>query len=380
MAHLLKYRLLQTIRERRVLFWTLFFPLLLGTCFYFAFGHLAKNSEMTTEIPVAIVEKNTNTANQKSQSAREFLLKMADEQLITIKPFKNQKSAEKALDDGKISGIFYLGDSLKLTVTKIDLETSILNTVFESYHKTSAMMTDIATDYPDKLPLATQSLSNAKTAVKTVLPSGKTTNNFVQYFFALIAYACLSGMYLGVKTTFDSQANLSALGARRSSSPTHKLKLILVDFIVMFVVDFISVLLLVCYVIKGMQISLGDSLVGLIATVAMGCTIGVSLGMVVGASNKGSIDMKMSLSVLFTLLPSFLAGLMFNSMSFIIEKFCPIINRLNPAAVLADAFYCLRVYDNPSRYMRDMLLLGTMSVIFITLSFILLRRERYDSL
>ena len=142
----------------------------------------------------------------------------------------------------------------------------------------------------------------------------------------------------------------------------------------------ISVLLLTLYITKGFGISLGDNLFGIIVTVLMGCVIGVSLGIVLGASNKASINLKMGLTVALTLVPSFLAGLMFQNMGIIVEKYCPLLNRINPAAVLADAFYCLSVYDNPARYARDMWTLAIMSVICIAIAFSLLRRERYDSI
>ena len=54
--------------------------------------------------------------------------------------------------------------------------------------------------------------------------------SFKPFFPTLIAYACLSGAFLGVRASFDSQANLTALGARRSVTPTHKLALVLIPF------------------------------------------------------------------------------------------------------------------------------------------------------
>jgi ABC-2 type transport system permease protein len=351
--------------------------MILGTFFFISFGNRAKHEEVATEIPIAIVEggKSITTDTQKN-----FLSQMEKKKLLVIKHFKTEKVTKQKLDDGKINGLFYLGKDLSLTITKSDLNASILKVILDSYNQNAAMLSDIAKEHPDKLPTAMMAISDMKSAVKAVGPSGKSTSSYLQYFFALIAYACLSGMYLGVKNTFDTQANLSALGARRSVSPTSKLKLILVDFITIFTVDFVSVLLLTLYVTKGFGISLGDNLAGIIATVMMGCAIGVSLGIMIGATNKASINLKMGMSILFTLLPSFLAGLMFQNMGALVEKYAPIINRINPAAVLADAFYCLGVYHNPKQYSRDMLTLLAMSVIFIALSFVLLRRERYDSI
>jgi ABC-2 type transport system permease protein len=380
MLHLLKYRFLQTLRERSILFWALFFPLILGTFFNMAFGKYARNEDVETKIPVAIVETSNSKTSDYTASEKEFLESMQDENLIEIKDFANEKAAKKALKNDKINGIFYLGDALNLTITKSDLSSSILNMLLEGYNKNADMIKDIATEHPDKMPEALSALSDYQDAVELVAPSGKSTNSMIQYFFALIAYACLSGIYLGVRTTFDSQANLSALGARRSVSPTHKLKLILVDFITVFIVDLASVLILTAYVIKVIKIDLGGNTAGILTTIIMGSVIGVSIGIVVGASTKGSINAKMGLSIAFTLFPSFLAGLMFNNMSGLIEKYFPILNRINPAAVLADAFYCLRIYYNPARYSRDMITLLAMSIGFLTIAFLLLRRERYDSI
>ncbi|XOQ36382.1 MAG: ABC transporter permease [Lactococcus sp.] len=377
MRHLLIYRLKQTLGERSVLFWTIAFPMILGTFFFMAFGDLAKHDEIATQIPIAMVVRDQSA---QTEAQKTFLREMQKEKFITIKSYPSEKVAKAKLEDGKISGLFYLEQDLSLTVTRSDLNASILKVILDSYNKNVAMITDIAKEHPEKLPAAIAAMSDLKSAVKAVAPNGKTTSSFMQYFFALIAYACLSGVFLGVSNSFETQANLSALGARRSISPTPKLTLILVDFIVILTVDFISVLLLTLYITKGFGISLGDKLLGIIVTVLMGCVIGVSLGIVLGASSQASINLKTGLAVVASLVPSFLAGLMFQNMGIIVEKYFPLLNRINPAAVLADAFYCLGVYDNPARYARDMLTLVIMSLVCLVVAFSLLRRERYDSI
>ena len=77
---------------------------------------------------------------------------------------------------------------------------------------------------------------------------------------------------------------------------------------------------------------------------------------------------------------SFLAGLMNNTMKDIVEKHAPFINRINPAALISDAFYCINVYDDPARYHRSLITLAVMGVVLVTASFLLIRRERYDSI
>lgn len=196
----------------------------------------------------------------------------------------------------------------------------------------------------------------------------------------MIAYACLSGAFLGVRSSLDSQANLSALGARRSITPTHKLKLILIDMTVLFIIHFINILVLNLYLIKVLGISLGDNIGALLVVDFMGSMIGVSLGIAFGCLGKLSTDMKLGLTVAITLIPGFLAGLMFGNMKNIIELHCPIINRLNPAAVLSDAFYCMSVYNDAHRFARSIGILAIMSALFLLIAYLGIRRERYDSI
>lgn len=377
MGHLLKYRLIQTIRERSILFWTIAFPMILGTFFFMAFGSLAKHETVATQIPVAIISSE-QTPKTKAQIS--FLKQMQKQKLIDIQTFKSSKASQQALEDGKIEGIYDLEASLRLDVTKSDVNTSILKEILDSYNRHADLITEMSQSNPEKLSIALASLKDLRPAVKAVAPNGRTTSGFLQPFLTLIAYACLSGMFLGVKNSFDTQANLSTLGARRSLTPTSKLHLIIVDFITVLTVDFVSVLLLTLLLTRGFGLNLGQNLLGLVLTVLMGCVIGVSIGIVLGASNQASIHTKMGLSVLFTLLPSFLAGMMFQNMGLLVEQYAPIINRVNPAAVLADAFYCLSVYDNPARYSRDMMTLLIMSIGCLAIAFIFSRRERYDSI
>ena len=69
-----------------------------------------------------------------------------------------------------------------------------------------------------------------------------------------------------------------------------------------------------------------------------------------------------------------------SSMKDTVEKHCPIINRINPAALISDAFYCINVYNDPARYYRNVLTLAVMSAALVFASFLLIRRNRYDSI
>ena len=81
-----------------------------------------------------------------------------------------------------------------------------------------------------------------------------------------------------------------------------------------------------------------------------------------------------------SMVSSFLAGLMNNTMKDIVERNVPLLNRINPAALISDAFYCINVYDDMGRYYRNLFTLAAICIALVTASFFMVRRERYDSI
>lgn len=380
MLHLFRYRFLQTIRNFPIMFWALVFPIILGTFFYISFGNAGLESTGESswdEIKVSVVKEDVSSEN--ARAFEEFLAQI-DGETLDIQDISTEEKALKALDEEKISGIFYVKETPSLTVAKNGLNESILTSVLESFNQNSAMFQKIATTHPEKLPDAMEAMGDYRSSTLEVSLGGKDLNPSVQYFFALVAYACLSGAFLGVQSSTDGQANISALGARRSITPTHKLTLVMIDMAVLFIIHFFNILILCLYITQVLKISLGNDIGSLLLVDFMGSMIGVCLGVAIGCLARMSFGLKMGVCVLFTLFPGFLAGLMFGNMKNIIELHCPIINRINPAAVLSDAFYCMGIYNDMERFTRCLLILAVMSVLLLTVAFLGIRRERYDSI
>ena len=380
MLHLFKYRFLQTIRNFPVMFWALLFPIILGTLFYLSFGSAGLDSTGESRwdaVKTAVIRDGD--ASENARAFEEFLTQM-DGEMLDIKDISLESEALDALNEETISGIFYVRDTPSLTVAKNGLNESILTSVLESYNQNAAMFAGIARTHPEKLPDAIEAVADYRNTTAEVSLGGKDLNPNIQYFFALIAYACLSGAFLGVQSSIDGQANISALGARRSITPTHKLTLILIDMAVLFIIHFFNILILCLYVTKALKISLGDDIGSLLLVDFMGSMIGVCLGVAIGCLARISYNLKIGVCVLLTLFPGFLAGLMFGNMKNIIELNCPIINRINPAAVLSDAFYCMGIYNDMERFTRCLVILAVMSILLLTVAFLGIRRERYDSI
>jgi len=64
----------------------------------------------------------------------------------------------------------------------------------------------------------------------------------------------------------------------------------------------------------------------------------------------------------------------------IIEHTCPIINRINPAALITDCLYSLNMYDTYDRFISDIAIMGIIALFFCFGSFLLLRRNKYANI
>lgn len=113
MLHLIKYNIIVKLKNFNVIFWPLFFPLILGTLFYFAFGQMEEADFET--IPVAVVSQtNTDTV------FIEFLKGIENsENELSHTQEMSEDDARNALENHKISGIFYAGQTPSLTVIKM---------------------------------------------------------------------------------------------------------------------------------------------------------------------------------------------------------------------------------------------------------------------
>lgn len=373
--HLVKYRIRQTVRMKSLMFWALAFPILLGTFFYISFGS-ADTKENMAQIPAVAVEDQEKSPN--GQAFLEFLKSM-DGDSIQLE-LMTEEEAEAALLSDEAVGIFYCGDKPALTVAGSGISQSILKALMDSYDKNAAMLSDIVQAHPEKMEAAVKAMEQWSGRTENISVKGKTMDSNISYFFALIAYACLSGAFLGVQASVDGQANLSPLGARRSITPTHKIQFVLTDMLALFVIHFINVLILTGYIYFVLGIDLGSDVASILLVEWMGSTIGISLGLMLGCVGRLAFGAKMGLCVLLTLFPGFLAGLMFGQMKDLIEHHCPLVNRVNPAAVLSDAFYCIGVYNDSQRMMRNVGILAVMSVAMILIAYLAVRRVRYDSI
>ena len=178
----------------------------------------------------------------------------------------------------------------------------------------------------------------------------------------------------------ELQANLTPLAARRCAGPVNRLSLVLTETLVSFGLHFVNMVLLLAYMKYILKLEFAGSYAEMLPALFLGSMIGVTMGMFVTSVGKAGEGVKIGIMVGVSMALSFLAGLMNADIKNVVDKNAPLINRINPAALISDAMYCINVYDAPERYAQDMLILAVMSVILIAGTFLIIRRERYVSI
>ena len=392
MFHLIKYSVIRKVKNFSMLFWPCMFPLILGTLFYFAFGNISESDFETVQ--AAFVEENPGDSVFPS-----FLEEVSKEGTLIHVETMTEKEALQKLEDQKISGIFYGTETPYLKVRKNGLAQSIMQSLLESYLNGKDTLETVADVHPENMKKAVAAMSDYQELVENVSAGGRTTNGNMGFFYALAAMACMYGCFIGLGSAMWLQANLSTLAARQCVSPVHRLKMILTELISSFILHFLNVVILIVYCKYVLQMEFQGSMGKMLLIVAAGCVIGVSMGILVCSIGKFSEGIKvgimlgisMTTSVLaglvnvqiklgISMVSSFLAGLMNGNMKDIVEKSVPIVNRINPASLISDAFYCINVYDDPVRFRNDILTLFIMCAVILAVSFVVVRRERYDSI
>ena len=210
--------------------------------------------------------------------------------------------------------------------------------------------------------------------------SSKNMNMMEIEFYTLIGMACLYGGFLALIVVNETEANLSAKGARISIAPVHKLKVLLISLLVALTIQFIETSILIAYLYFILGVNFGGNLGYVCLLSLFGCLAGTSLGLLVGVSSKKSDGIKTGILLAITMVCSFLSGMMGVSMKYIVQKNAPIIAKINPVNMITDGFYSLYYYNTMDRFYSNIIGLTLFSTVMIVISYIFIRRKRYDSI
>lgn len=390
--HNFKYTLKTLLKKKSLVFWTLIFPLVLGTFFNMAFSDIEKDDKLNV-FNIAIVNNDSYKNNEiYVNTFKELSNKKNKNYLFKIK-YVTEEKAKELLTDKKIEGyLVFKNNKPKIVVHESGINQTILKYTVEEITSTENMIKNLTKeevkkelqkgnyniDYKTLNNRITEYLSNNEIRFNNL--SNSNLSMIVIEFYTLIAMACLYGGIISMTIIDDVLPNISAKGKRVAVSKTKKSVLILSGLLSGYIIQFIGTILLFLYTLFVLKIDFGDNLLLVLLIALVGNLAGLSVGIFTSTIFKTNENLKIGIIIGFSMIGSFLSGMMGMKMKYVIDTNIGFINKVNPVSMITDGLYSLYYCTGYSRYTFNIVSLLVFSLILIGISFIVLRRQKYDSI
>ena len=374
--HVFQYVIKCMFRAKEIIFWGFVFPFALSTFMYLAFGGIFEATEKFHVIPAAVVDQGENPMMDHILSE---LSKEGENQMLHIQKADEQE-AERLLDEEKVEGIIYVAPESHLKVKENGMEETVLQMMLQQIRQNERAIQDVAAEHPEKVQKAVEVIrSGVSYASRKNYGSGN-QDNVVNYFYAVFAMTCLYASFASCDRTCKVQADVSFLGQRRNVTPTHKGTIILTEFLACECMQFMFSCLLFLYLKFVLGIEVGDKYGCILLVLLLGTSLGTMLGIFIGSLPRAGEGIKVGILVSITLFLCACSDLMVQGIRDWIERYIPLFNDINPAALICDSFYALNVYETYGRFTGNMMILAGITLALAVVSFFMVRRSRYASL
>lgn len=373
--HNFKYELLSSIRVKDVIIWLMIFPIVLGTLFKIAFSGIYEKTNVYSTIPVAVVE---NEQNEVFRSVIDTI-ESSDKPLLKV-TYADKEEARELLKAKEVKGIIYVDDELSLSVAGQGIEETILKAFTEQYAVRERIITDTIKIDPTRLEAVVSALGSDVKSNRDIPLTDGNTDIYIAYFYNLIAMVAMYGSITGLHISIGNQGNLSPLGARKCCSPTPKSISLLASLLGSFVIQSLCMIICVTFLAFVLKVDFGSRLPQVYLSSIVGGFLGVALGFMIGSAGKMSQGAKVGIAMAGSMASCFMSGLMVANMKPLMAEKAPWFNRINPASVISDSFYCLNVYNDYARFTEKIVTMLIMTAVFMAIGFLLTRRRKYASL
>ena len=386
-----------SIRNTSSLFWVLAFPVILAALMLGIMGNLQDGYSAEAQHFAIVSDANWKAslgADELVSSLSKKPKAGTDEtQLLIPTTVASRAEADTRLDSQKDIGYLYAGSDGRVNMVLSDREAaniqsdstasegitvSILSASLVSFNQANSASSTLA------LP-NTQILlqSGQQTYTKQIRLTHINPSMTAPYFFAVLAMACLIGASTAAEMIARTQPNLSALGARRASSPSPKWRQAAGAFLASWLFSAVSLLVAYIFVrtVCGVQTG-GRDPIALIA-IAVGTFMATAFGSMMGAIPKLSTETKVGLVIgIDCTLSAFIGlyGSLAMDLNNAIQEHAPILHLINPVKQVSNLFYDIVYYDSLAPFTRTCGILVIMAAVFLAICGLFLRKQRYEYL
>lgn len=378
-SRIFKYRILTILHSKDNIFWLLLFPILLSVLFNLALKD-AMSGTAFENIPIAVIDDG----NFKDETVMKSILEKvsvtdespADEDTMFIIRYVEKSEAETLLDAEEIDGYIYFEQGSHLVIRENGINQTIIKTFLDiAEQKIDIYQTMLEKNNGIISEEMMESLSETREYILDVSNGRDKVDTSLPFFYSILGMACLYSASIGCLGLLNIQINQSAIAKRNCMAPVKKIKLMLSDFAAYGVMCNCIILIIFLFISKVIGIDFGDRHGLILLTSLVGSYTGLSFGYFIGAVIKGNLNIKFYLVTGISMLWSFMAGMMSNTIKYMINQHAWILNRLNPVNLITESYYKLYYYKDLDKYYENIILLFGMIIFFLTGTALVLRYQ-----
>ena len=208
-------------------------------------------------------------------------------------------------------------------------------------------------------------------------------DEIARYYYALLAMSCMMAMGYSISTVAAAQANLSALGIRRTVAPLSRAKQLVAGFLSCWLCSSVALSIALAYIRLACNVSLGGREPGgdpcghhrlvhdQLSRHPARCGAEALVQHEIRAVDR---------HLLHAVAVHRLYGGFAMQISDWIARNAPILGTINPAQQVTNLFYDILYYDSYRPFITTCIILLAMSAVFLLAGIAMLRRQRYEHL
>lgn len=414
------------LREKSSVFWLFCFPIILSTMFMGMFGNIGEVYEIHTMRFAVVADANFCRAT----NARQMLHAMQRNplrnegcgnamegaapdtasgqvgselrNLLELQAVSNVKEAKGLINaDHGVRGYINATEDglLNLTISRASVASvnddtgnsgfsaslNILHGAVGMFNRRAITVTELLNTDSGVFRDATftKEMGDTPTFTKVVSPTHFKPTESVRFYYALLAMTALMSMTFATTTVCATQANLSALGMRRSLAPLSRFNQLMGGFLASWLCASVSMVVATLYVHFVCKVDFGGRWPVLVLALLLASLTANALGTLIGSLPKLTSGVKIGITTALSCVLSIFSGLYGTgamNLSDWTQRNAPGFAIVNPTQQITNLFYDLLYYDSYAPFLRTSGILLAMTVLALTLSTIFLRRQRYEHL
>jgi|GEM_PF-6418704 len=396
MRKLFAYHLKQIIRQREALIWGFSLPVVLLLIFSMVFRPTTKEDlslpvsrigliqGQEADFPDFMADLEAKKGGWKNQKWAEETPEKNAKLPLVYGNFSTLKEARAAMNAGAIDAIVLDAKAGKYeTRMARSYVLMVVQQVLRSY-QTKTNMEEIAksavTKAPTSVPAVAQEQKVEALEVNPDLRKGG-VDQMLSFQFACIAYITFYAFSMGNHLLDNLHANQSPLGLREQISPLERRKSFVLHFgaYLVIYIGFTLVLYLLLRLL-GTEVATKTNIWALLLLLFLGQCCGIVIGVVVAALLPEAKGVRQAIGILLPLFLGFLSGMMVSGVRTSVQAAAPLLDALNPVNMVNDGLYGLYTQGVGEIYHTAMAHLAITFVLFLGITIIALRRDRYESL